>query len=135
MLMQKIILPALIVFIAAGFIVFASKEKTPNISVNPTHVDFGEIVQSGGTVSAKVVVTNTGREPLVINRISTSCGCTSAKMDQSDLSAGESREMTITFDPMAHPDESGPIVRAVYLQTSDPDEPEIQIDVTGVVTK
>jgi hypothetical protein len=56
-------------------------------------------------------------------------------MEMSDLAAGESREMTITFDPMVHPDELGPITRAVYLQTSDPDEPEIQIDVTGFIKK
>lgn len=132
--MKKYIIIA-VVLITAGFIVFTSKEKTPDVSVDPTHIDFQEIVQTNGPVSAEVIVTNTGRAPLAINRLSTSCGCTTAKMDQTDLAAGESREMIIVFDPMAHPDESGPILRAVYLQTSDPDEPEIQIDITGVVTK
>ncbi len=121
--------------IAAVFIVFTLKEKTPNVSVDSTHVDFQEIIQSSGTVSATVLVSNTGKAPLKINRLSTSCGCTTAMMDQSDLAVGESRKMTITFDPLVHKDEIGPIVRAVYLQTSDPDEPEIQIDVTGVVKK
>ncbi|MBI2475400.1 DUF1573 domain-containing protein [Candidatus Uhrbacteria bacterium] len=133
--MIKFLFPAVIILIATGLIVSATKEKTPNVSVDSTHVDFSEIIQSQGLVSAIVRVSNTGKAPLKINRLSTSCGCTTAKMDLSDLASGESREMTITFDPMVHPDELGPIVRAVYLQTSDQDEPEIQIDVTGVVKK
>jgi len=123
------------VLIVAWLVVFITKEKTPNVSVDSTHVDFQEIIQSSGPISATVIVSNTGKAPLKINRLSTSCGCTTAKMDLSDLSAGESRDMTITFDPMVHQDEIGSIVRAVYLQTSDPDEPEIQIDVTGIVKK
>ena len=101
--------------------------------MNPSLVDFGDIDQAGGYVWAEVQVTNNGNKPLEFNRISTSCGCTTAEMDQSPLEPGLSRILSIRFDPMAHPDQSGPITRVVYLQTSDRDRPEIEIDVVGNV--
>ncbi len=113
----------------------AAAPKAPHVSVDPAQHDFGDIVQSQGPVSATIKVKNTGSDPLIINRLSTSCGCTTAKMDESPLGAGETREMTVTFDPMVHPDQFGKIERVVYLQTSDPENPEIEINITGNVIK
>ncbi len=109
--------------------------KTPSVSVTPSNHDFGDITQSAGIVSTTFTVKNTGSSPLSINRLSTSCGCTTAKMDESPLMPKESREMTVTFDPMVHRDQFGKIERVVYLQTTDPKNPEIEIDITGNVIK
>jgi len=111
------------------------KQEGPNVSVSPTSHDFGDIVQSEGVVTTYFTVTNKGDESLEINRLSTSCGCTTATMDKSPLQPRERREMTVVFDPMVHPDQFGSIERVVYLQTSDPDQSEIEIDITGNVIK
>lgn len=103
------------------------------ITATPSSYDFGDIEQDKGKVSTVVKIENTGDESIKLNRLSTSCGCTTAEMDMSDLLSGEVRDMKITFDPMAHPDESGPITRMVYLQTSDPVMPELSIEITGNV--
>ncbi|MDP2624968.1 MAG: DUF1573 domain-containing protein [Candidatus Peregrinibacteria bacterium] len=105
------------------------------IVVTPSSFDFGEIIQSEGTVSTTFEIENISDETLVINRLSTSCGCTTTEMDMADLEPGEVRTMKVTFDPMTHPEQSGTIERVVYLQTSDPNQPEIQIDITGFVVK
>lgn len=107
----------------------------PNVSVSPSSHDFGDIVQSKGPVTTTFTVKNKGGEELIINRLSTSCGCTTAEMDSSPIQPKESREMTVTFDPMVHPDQFGKIERVVYLQTSDPEKPEVEIDITGNVIK
>lgn len=109
--------------------------KGSSVSVAPPAHDFGDIVQSKGVVTTTFAVKNTGNEPLVINRLSTSCGCTTAEMDESPLQPNESRKMVVTFDPMVHPDQLGKIERVVYLQTSDPIQPEVEIDITGNVIK
>ncbi len=109
--------------------------RSGQVMVEPAEVSYGDIFQAGGKVSATVVVSNVGESPLELDRISTSCGCTTADMDMTDMPPGESRDMTITFDPSVHPDQFGRIVRVVYLQTSDPDSPETEIDVTGNVIK
>lgn len=103
------------------------------IKVTPAAFDFGDIPQQGGLVSTTFTIQNIGTETLIMNRLSTSCGCTTATMDMADLTPNETRTMAVTFDPMAHPEVNGPIERVIYLQTSDPNVPEIQIDITGNV--
>ncbi|MBI4437429.1 DUF1573 domain-containing protein [Candidatus Uhrbacteria bacterium] len=111
-----------------------SNEPAPaHLLVNPASVDLGDIPQDGGIVSSTVTIKNDGGLPLEIFRLSTSCGCTTADMDASPLAPGDERTLTIRFNPMTHPDESGPITRVVYVQTSDPTQPEMEINVTGVV--
>lgn len=105
------------------------------ILISPESFDFGTIVQSDGVVSTTFSIENTGDEALTINRLSTSCGCTTAEMDMSDIAAGEQRTMTVTFDPTVHEDQTGEITRLVYLQTSDAIRPEVEIDLTAYVTK
>ena len=79
------------------------------VVVAPPSFDFGDILQSNGKVSTIFTVTNSGAEALKINRLSTSCGCTTAEMDLSDFAPGESRELKVTFDPQVHEDQFGAI--------------------------
>lgn len=108
---------------------------TKGIEAIPAEYDFGLIDQSKGKVTTSVVIKNNGNTPLKINRISTSCGCTTAEMNKSDLLPNESRIMRITFDPLVHKDTIGPVIRVVYLQTSDQNTPEIEITIKGDVIK
>ncbi|MDP2683711.1 MAG: DUF1573 domain-containing protein [bacterium] len=103
------------------------------INISPSTYDFGDIDQGGGIVSTEVVVENKSSIAIDINRLSTSCGCTTALMSTDTLEPGEKRVMKISFDPMVHPDFRGELTRVVYLQTSDPYNPEIEINITGVV--
>jgi len=104
-----------------------------HIAVSTAFLDLGEIVQEEGVVSASVDVFNDGEQTLELYRISTSCGCTTATMNMEPLNPGEQRTLTITFDPMVHSDQFGLIERAVYIQSSDPHQPEVVIDVVGTV--
>ena len=113
----------------------ATEMEIPGIQISSTFYDFGDIYQEEGEISTTFTVTNTGDESLTINRLSTSCGCTTAEMDLSDLAPGEDRKMVVTYDPMVHPDQTGSITRVVYLQTSDPVSPEIEIELTGNIIK
>lgn len=124
----------LALLLGAGVLAIVLWPAAPaQITASPTSVDFGKIDQGGGSVTATIELRNDGGRPLNIFRVSTSCGCTTATLDASPMSPGESRPLTITFDPMVHPDENGPITRMVYLQSSDPDQPELEIEVIGNV--
>ena len=139
--MQRILIILAVLVVAGVAIRFGLYPSQPTtiealegeVTISSLLVDFGEIDQSGGVVSSTVEVLNTGEGVLEIYRISTSCGCTTAQMDTSPLASGEQRTLTIEFDPMVHPDESGPITRVVYIQSSDPSQPEVAIDVRGTV--
>ncbi len=112
--------------------------------------DFGDIPPE--LASATFVVRNTGEGELVLLSIATSCMCTSAVFrfkgrespafgmhDNPEgwserLKPGESGELTVTYDPNVHPD-SGGIVRAVYINTNDPTNREVQITITANVVR
>ena len=122
-----------LIIVAAGLVLKNIDRPDGRLVVSSSLVDFGDIDQSRGAVEATVEVSNAGGRTLEIYRLSTSCGCTTVQMDQSPLLPGDKRTLTIRFDPMVHPDESGPITRAVYMQSSDPEQPEVIIDITGNV--
>lgn len=132
---RTFIINAVLILAFIGLVIGAQRFllRAPHIIINPTAIEFGNIDQKGGAVTKSVAVSNTGNKPLKINRLSTSCGCTIAKMDLTDLAPNTTRSLDITFDPMAHPDQFGPVTRVVYLQTSDSKNPEIEINVTGNV--
>ncbi|MBI5151994.1 DUF1573 domain-containing protein [Candidatus Peregrinibacteria bacterium] len=133
--MKKLIIILVLAAGAFGLAGCVVQNSAPKIEVIPASYDFGEIVQSKGKVSTDFVVKNIGLAPLKFNKISTSCGCTVAEMDKSDLTAGESRNMKVHFDPEAHKDQFGPVVRMVYLQTSDPETPELEVQIKANVIK
>ena len=108
-------------------------QQASGINASTQLHDFGDIIQSEGPVSTTVQISNNSDQKIEINRLSTSCGCTTATMDLSELKPDETREMEITFDPMVHPDQFGEITRVVYLQTSDPNLPELEIEIKGNV--
>lgn len=95
---------------------------------NSTH-DFGKIKKSDGVISTTFEIENHGKESLVIGKISTSCACTSAKIDKKTLGFNEEAILTVYFDPNFHKESSGEFVRSVFVPTNDPDLTEMQFDI------
>lgn len=104
----------------------------PALALDPPAADFGPL---SARSTLTITVRNTGRAPLRIVAVSTSCGCTTAVVDPAVLPAGERARLTVTFDPDAHGPETGPARHAVYLRTDDPRTPEVEVEVRAVVVK
>jgi hypothetical protein len=58
--------------------------ERPIISLNSDTYDFGEVSQKKGTVTTFFEVRNNGQSDLIIERLETSCGCTSASIIYQD---------------------------------------------------
>jgi hypothetical protein len=104
----------------------ATPSEPPRIAVAPPEFDFGDIGPELA-VSHVFTVTNTGSAPLDISGVSTSCGCTTATIEATQLQPGESTALTVTFDPQAHNGPMGRFLRLVYLRSNDPQTPEAQV--------
>ena len=104
----------------------------PDINVVARH-DMGSI-RKGQVASASLVVRNTGRAPLDILSVSTSCGCTTATVSPTTIPAGGEGVLRIAYDSNAHPEDAGPINRYVFIASNDPDESELRIEVAVNVT-
>lgn len=108
------------------------------IVVRPQSYDFGEVVY-GDVASHEFTISNTGSETLEILRLSTSCGCTSAKVEEKDkvIQPGESVPMEVRFDPAVHKDNTdvGTVTRIVYIRSNDVKNPETEVTITANVVR
>jgi len=69
----------------------------PEISFTKTEHDFGKLIQ-GEKVSYIFKFKNTGDTPLLISKVSASCGCTASKYPKEPIAAGEEAKLEVTFD-------------------------------------
>lgn len=109
------------------------------IAVEEKIFDFGKISMAKGEVSHSFTIKNTGEDPVIIDKMFTSCMCTTAvlkingkafgpygmqghgfipKINQK-LGVGEEAIVEATFDPAAHgPAGVGPIQRAIIIENN-----------------
>jgi hypothetical protein len=73
------------------------------ISFDQTVYVFGTVKEEGGSVSYDFKFTNTGRGPLRIKNVLTSCGCTTPEWTQNVVNPGETGLVKATFDPKNRP--------------------------------
>ncbi len=94
-----------------------------------TSFDFGLIKQSAGPVSHNFAFTYTGKNPIKIVGLPTSCGCTSATMTPTNLKPGDSGILTVHFNPNLHAEPKGKFFKTVSIVTEPKLEntPEIKI--------
>ena len=64
-----------------------------------TSWDFGTIREADGKVSCTFEYVNRGKQPVVIDQVNVSCGCTTPEFSRKPILAGERGEMKVTFDP------------------------------------
>ena len=113
----------------------ACSGQSPEIVLGADAFEFGEVVN--GVIAEKdLTITNNGGVPLIIEEVSTSCGCTMAEVNPSAINPGESGVLHIEFDSGAHgPELTGELMRQIFLQTNDPDNPEVVITFSAVVVQ
>lgn len=67
------------------------------VSVDRTVYDFGDIVLNSGPVSYTFTLRNDGQKPILIDRVTTSCGCTSAQWTSQAIQPGQTGSITLTY--------------------------------------
>ncbi|HDZ54119.1 MAG TPA: DUF1573 domain-containing protein [Candidatus Nealsonbacteria bacterium] len=136
----------IIVLLVFGLPYLDQKEGQGKIEVNPLEYDAGTISMAAGLIKHIYEIRNNGDSDLKIEDIRTSCMCTTAILKTGDkespkfgmhnnpkfwsqkIAPGEIGFLEVTFDPAFHgPQGTGPVIRAIYLSTSDPDNQKIEI--------
>jgi hypothetical protein len=123
----------------------------PRIEIDEVERDLGTISQSKGDVSTDFKFKNVGESNLVIDKLSSSCGCTSASIVyegkvgpsftmpghgkenptawQVAIKPGDTAILRVFYNPNAHGDFTGAVTRAVSLFSNDPVEFETKITI------
>ena len=74
-----------------------AQETVPVISFKENSIDFGDIVQ-GQKVEHTFVLTNTGKQPLIISNVAATCGCTVPSWPKEPVAPGKSAEIKDLFN-------------------------------------
>lgn len=105
----------------------SAQEKTAKIQFKSDTVDYGEIEKGSDGVRV-FEFTNTGDAPLVISKVSSSCGCTIPKKPEAPIQPGESGEIQVKYDT----NRVGPIRKAITV-ISNADTPTMILKIKGTV--
>jgi len=87
-----------------------------------TEHDFGKFKEEAGRQTYDFVVTNTGNDPLVIQNIVASCGCTTPDWTRSPIPAGGKGKITAIYDPKDRP---GPFNKTLSVYSNS--KPEVVV--------
>ena len=105
------------------------QEALTSATVDKTAHDFGAIRKSSSN-PANFTMTNTGNHPLVIYRVSASCGCTNVEWERHPISPGK----TVTIRVEMIPDETGYFSKTIDVHCNVKDAP-IRLMVNGNVNE
>jgi hypothetical protein len=101
----------------------------PNLVVEKPVFDFGEVAQ-GDQVPHAFKFRNDGDEPLRIDRVKSSCGCTAALLSAKTLAPGESGEVKANFDTTRF---RGAVSKTISLYSNDPQRPIMKMSIKGKI--
>ena len=85
-----------------GVIAGAQVAET-KMQLSTTEHDFGTFKEEAGRQTFDFVVTNTGTQPLVIQNVVASCGCTTPEWTKQPIAAGNKGKVTAIYDPKDRP--------------------------------
>lgn len=134
-----VILGIILALAAYGYLraVAASESQTaavPRLEISPPSFDFGAI-DYGQSVEYNFKVANSGGEVLEITRVTTSCACTSAKINREQINPGEEAELKVIYDTgkMSGAHAKGKQERIIFIRSNDPARPQAEAAITAVV--
>ncbi len=88
-----------VVLLFVGLLGFSltAQEKVAKIDFKTETVDYGEIEKGSDGVRV-FEFTNTGNAPLIISKVSSSCGCTIPKKPEDPIMPGKTGEIQVKYD-------------------------------------
>jgi hypothetical protein len=130
--MRKLFLVSGVVGVGLLLLAFSGcSSGEPDIAVAATRHDFGTVKQ-GDVVTTEIAVRNRGDGNVKIESVSTSCGCTTARVRPEVIPPGSEGKLLIRYDSGSHPDK-GRIRRHIYVATNDPNQEELEVVITANV--
>lgn len=100
------------IFLGIGWLAALNAQTAARLNTDELTYNFGTIAENGGPASHTFTVKNIGGTPLVINRVTASCGCTQPEWTKAPIAPGQSGEVKITYNPKGRP---GPFYKTISI--------------------
>jgi len=107
------------------------ESQAPRIRVEPEGFDFGKSLP-GKTLRKEFTLRNFGEAELVIEGVSTTCGCTAAITAETRVPPGGSTQLRVTLETRSY---TGRVERQVLVRSNDPETPLLGVKVSATVEK
>lgn len=96
--------------------VIAFAQEKAQINFNVKKHDFGKVYQNkDSTVFAAFYFTNAGNAPLIIYKVSASCGCTVSEWTKSPVGKNQKGYVKVIFNPKGI---SGRFSKSIYVKSN-----------------
>lgn len=102
-----------------------------SVAFDKTIHDFGYIEENGGRVSCEFILTNNTEAPIVISKVTASCGCTTPNWTREPIEPGATGKITAAYNPKGRP---GGFSKTVTVHTSASNKPYM-LRIKGTVGK
>lgn len=107
-------------------------EATGRFEVEPAERSVGILSEDSAAVTYTFLCRNKGTQPLTVQKLVTSCGCTQARISRQTLSAGDTATISVRYNPYA---QAGRVFTRVFIYTSlSAGSPSAALTLTGEVT-
>jgi len=107
---------------------FNKNKNAPKIEFEKRVHDFGTILQ-GGDGTYNFVFTNTGKEPLILNNVKSSCGCTKPEWSAEPVKPGEKAAVKVGYNTKL----VGPFTKTITVFSNASNSSEV-LTIKGAVT-
>ncbi|HEY7515650.1 MAG TPA: DUF1573 domain-containing protein [Vicinamibacteria bacterium] len=101
----------------------------PRLVVQPASFDFGKAVQNK-TLNKEFSIRNFGSADLVIENVSTTCGCTAALLADKVIKPGSTSPLRVSLETRTY---SGKVERTVLIRSNDPAASTVEVKVSVLV--
>lgn len=122
--MKKILL---VLFVGLMGMSMTAQDAAAKIEFKTETVDYGEIAKGADGIRV-FEFTNTGDAPLIISKVSSSCGCTIPKKPEDPILPGKTGEIQVKYDT----NRVGPIRKAITV-ISNADTPTKVLKIKGEI--
>ncbi len=107
-------------------------ESVPNITVEPSHIDFGALNAESESDTQVITIGNIGIDTLIIGDIQLDADSavyelTALEDDDGELEPGEEATFSISYDPNTYSYDIG----SINIISNDPDESEVEVPISG----
>lgn len=113
--MKKLSLVLLCAIVLSGF---SLAQQKPAMEFKKTEHNFGIIKEEIGAVTTQFEFTNTGNSPLIVQRVSASCGCTTPSYTKEPILPGKKGTISAQYSTVRRP---GTFNKTIRVYTNVPD--------------
>lgn len=116
--------------------VVADNELKKEVIITPATQDLGTVIY-GDIAKTTFTLANNTVTPLQVTKVTTSCSCTTARLDKEELVSGEKTTLNVSFNPAIHKDDTdlGQLTRTIYIETDNKNFPKLQASFDANVIK